>query len=344
MPNSATNSVRTESPQVSVLLPAWNAAATLGACLRSIARQTFTSWECIIVDDGSTDATADIADAAASDDARFRALRTPHQGLVAALNAGLAECHAPLIARMDADDLMHRERLAAQVAMLVREPQLSAVGCHVRIFPRRAMSPRLLEYEAWLNGLRTADDVRRDAFVECPVAHPTLMMRRDVAGLRYQDRGWPEDYDLILRALAAGMPVGVVPRRLHAWRDRPESISRTDARYTQDRFVACKAHYLAAGFLASRDDYILWGYGGTGRVLRRELAGRGKHPSHIVEVKAGRLGQRILGAPVIPPEQLAALRGTPVVVSVARAGPRAEIRAEMAAMGFAEGYDYICAA
>lgn len=332
------------TPRICILLPAWNAAATLGACLESVRRQTEHSWECVIVDDGSTDGTRACVDDACRRDARFRVIATPHRGLIAALNTGLAECRAPLVARMDADDVMHRERMAAQAAVLDARPELAGVGCHVRLFPRRTLTPRLVEYERWLNGLRSERDVRRDVFVECPIAHPTLMMRREMATLGYDDRGWPEDYDLILRALGAGMQVGIVPRRLLMWRDRADSLSRVDDRYAQERFTACKAHYLAAGFLAAHDRYVLWGYGGTGRAMWKALAARGKHPSHIVEVKPERLGQRIHGAPVIPHDALRDLRGARIIVSVARAGPRAEIRAAMTAMGFAEGEDYVCAA
>jgi hypothetical protein len=239
---------------------------------------------------------------------------------------------------------MHRERLAVQAAALDRDLVLAGVGCHVRLFPRRSLAPRLRDYEEWLNGLRGADDIARDAFVECPIAHPTLMMRRVMADLGYADRGWPEDYDLVLRALASGLRIGVVPRRLLAWRNGTGTLSRTDPRYGQDRFVSCKAHFLAAGFLAEAPGYILWGYGGTGRSLRRALAALGKAPSHIVEVKATRIGQRIHGAEVIPHDRLPGLRGRPIVVSVARAGPRAEIRGVLSAMGFRERTDYVCAA
>ncbi len=89
---------------------------------------------------------------------------------------------------------------------------------------------------------------------------------------------------------------------------------------------------------------MLWGSGGTGRAWGRARAACGKRPSHIVEVKPERLGQRIHGAPVIPPDALRELRGVPVVVSVARAGPRAEIRAAMERMAFVEGEDYVCTA
>lgn len=329
---------------MSVLLPARNAAPTLAACLRSIERQTLTEWECIVIDDGSTDSTRSIALEICRRDARFRVVSVAHRGLIAALSTGLPCCRGRYIARMDADDLMHRDRLAAQARVLDTDSSLAGVGCHVRIFPRAPMSGRLREYEAWLNGLRSAADVARDAFVECPIAHPSLMMRGRMAALGYRDCGWPEDYDLILRALGSGMRVGVVPRRLIGWRDRPERLSRSDQRYDLKRFVACKAHHLSTTFLSCRREYVLWGYGSTGRSLRRALADLGKTPSHVVEVKPTRLGQRIHGAPVIAPDALKPLRGSRVVVSVARVGPRHEIRRAMSAMGFVEGKDYVCAA
>jgi glycosyltransferase involved in cell wall biosynthesis len=330
--------------RTSILLPAFNAARTIASALASVRRQRGVYWECIVVDDGSTDDTAAIVAAFARQDARIRLVQTPHRGVVSALNEGLRHCQAPFVARMDADDVMRRDRLVAQAAALDADPALSAVGCHVRIFPRRTLTPRLREYEAWLNSLRSADDVSRDAFVECPVAHPSLMMRRSMASLGYRECGWPEDYDLVLRALCAGLRVGVVTKRLLLWQDRHDSLSRTSDVYEVERFTACKAHYLAQGFLAPVSDYVLWGYGATARSLRRALLVHAKTPSHIVEVKPSRIGQRIHAAPVIPVEALPTLRGRPIVVSVARAAPRQEIRTALAAMQFVEGTDFVCCA
>lgn len=328
-----------------MLIPAFNVAPTLAACLKSLRRQTEPDWECVLVDDGSDDDTPRIAERVAHADSRFAVVRQPHAGIVAALGAGLARCRGLFVARMDADDLMRRDRLALQAATLQADDHLSGVGCYVRIFPRRGLMPGRLDYERWLNSLHSAADVRRDAYVECPVAHPALMMRAVVLrALGYRDVPWPEDYDLVLRALAAGHDIGVVPHRLLAWRDGPSRAHRTDPRYGRSRFTACKAHFLSAGFLAGSSDYILWGYGATGRALRRALAENGKHPSHIVEIKRTRIGQRIHGAPVIEPHRLGSLRGSPIVVSVAGLGPRSEIRAALASMHFVEGADYVCAA
>src|SRR5919106_234774 len=159
----------------------------------------------------------------------------------------------------------------------------------------------------------------------------------------YARTEWPKDYDLILRMLSRGARIGVVAKRLLVWRRRPDSLSRTDPRYAVERFTACKAHFLAAGFL-SAPSYVLWGYGSTGRALHRALAALGKTASYIVEVKRTRLGQWIHGARVVSPEAMPSLRDRPLVVSVAREGPRTEIRCALAAMGFVEVRDYVCAA
>ncbi len=347
-------------PSVSILLPVRDGAATLSACLRSIARQTFADFECVVVDDGSSDASACLAVAMARDDARFIVHRQPARGLVAALTAGIALCRGELIARMDADDLMHRERLAKQVEAMTDDERLAAVGTHVRLFPRRGLRPGRVADEAWRNSVRDADDVRRAAFVECALAHPSWMIRQDVLRAHgYRDVPWPEDYDLLLRLLAAGLRLGVVARRLLHWRDHPARLSRTDPRYAQASFVQAKAHFLCAGsaltlaaselsrptgLLAGRDDYILWGYGDTGRALARALLGLGRRPRAIVELHPGRIGNRILGAPVIAPAALSDWLGTPILASVAGSVPRQEICATLRALGLRDVHDFACVA
>lgn len=332
-------------PEISILLPAFDAASTLGAALRSVQRQSEPRWECLVVDDGSRDGTLALARAAAQADSRIRVLARPHAGLVSALRAGLAQCRAPLVARMDADDLMSRQRLRLQRAALEASPELSAVGCHVRLFPRAGLREGRLSYERWLTSVDTPEAVQREAFVECPIAHPSLMIRRDVlAELNYRDVGWPEDYDLVLRLLEARHRVGVVPERLLHWRDGAGRLSRTSAVYGIPAFVACKAEFLARGFLAQSERYVLWGHGDTGKALAEALARRGRHPAAILELHRGRLGQLIRGVPVLHPDALPGLPRLPLLVSVAGLTPRTEIRAVLSRFGFVETRDYVCAA
>jgi len=331
--------------KVSVLLPVYDAEATLDACLRSIARQRLTDFECVIIDDGSRDATRSIARAWGAKDRRFRLVERDHHGIVATLNAGIDVCRADIVARMDGDDLMHRDRLAVQLTMLETDGTLAAVGCRVRLFPRHTLTDGLLRYERWLNSIDGTAAVARDAFIECPVAHPTLMLRRKVlAEFRYRDRGWPEDWDLVARLLGAGERIGVAARKLLFWRDGPARLSRTHPNYSIDAFMACRAHFLASHQLRHHDQYVLWGYGDTGKALRRALTQHAKQPAAIVELHPGRIGQRIFGAPVIEPPALSSMRNVPILVSVAGARARGQIRNALAEMDFREERDFVCCA
>jgi glycosyltransferase involved in cell wall biosynthesis len=306
------------NPAVSILLPVHDAESTLRDCLRSVRRQEFGDWECVLVDDGSRDASPAIAREAARSDPRVRVLTTPHRGLVAALNLGLDDCRGRLVARMDADDLMHRRRLVEQVEQLDSHPSWAGTGCHVRIFPRDGLGTGNRAYEAWVNSIRSPEDVEREAFVECPLVHPTWILRREtLSAYRYQDHGWPEDYDLILRMITGGREIGMLPRRRLAWRHSEDRLSRRSPTYGQDRFTACKARYLARSFLARTERYILWGYGGhrahavpgVARARQTSIAHRrtargspgesnsgcGGHPSRATRQRAtaaaGRLGR-----------------------------------------------------
>jgi glycosyltransferase involved in cell wall biosynthesis len=332
-------------PLVSILLPARDAAHTLGLSLKSIGRQSLSDFECLVVDNGSHDSTSGVVREFAQGDARFRLISVLQPGIVPALNAGLEACRGRFVARMDADDVMHKERLRLQVAMLEARGELAAVGCHVRIFPRIALTDGMRAYERWLNAIDSPARLFAEAFVECPIAHPTLMIRRQLlVEVGYRDRGWPEDYDLILRLLVGGHELGVVPRRLLGWRDGPARLSRTAPEYKNERITACKAAFLCEAFLRHTSEYVLWGYGDTGRVLSRALSAHGRKPTHIVELHPGRIGQRIAGAKVISPVELGAVPRRPLIVSVAGATPRSQIRSALFELGYRDTVDFVCAA
>ncbi len=334
-------------PEISVLIPVFNAQETIRAALESLCRQTFADWECVLCDDGSSDATVAAIEEYARRDPRIRFLRIEHRGIVDALNHGLGQCRGRYVARFDADDLMHRERLQIQLDALRVRPDLAGLGCRVRLFPRKHLKEGNRAYEAWLNGLRNEADVFHDRFIECPLAHPSLFLRREVLdAFAYRDMSWPEDYDLVLRLLGAGQRLATVPRRLLFWRDGATRLSRNATTYGLSSFTRCRAHFLATDWLAGTESYILWGYGNTGRQLARALERLGKRPSAIVEIHTGRIGQRIFGAPVIAVSELLRLRmpRDRMIVSVAGQQPRSEVRRVASTLGLVEGTDFVCAA
>ena len=236
-------------PQVSVLMTAWNAAATVEESVASILAQSFADFELVLVDDGSTDGTPAMLRVCAAGDRRIRVITIPHGGIVSALNAGVAACFGELVARMDADDVAHPDRLRRQIDFFREHPDVSICSSLVEIFPAENVGPGMRRYETWVNGLTSHDDMMRELFVESPLPHPTVMMRRALCA--YEDHGWPEDYDLWLRCHEAGLRFGKVPEVLLRWRQTAQRLSLTDARYSTENFLRAKAHYLARRFVAA---------------------------------------------------------------------------------------------
>lgn len=348
------------SPRVSVLLPVRDAAPWLEAALGSLERQTFRDFEVVAVDDGSTDGCGEMLVAKQRQDERFRVFRRPPEGLVSALNFGLERCRAPLVARMDADDVTHTHRLARQVRALREAPGLDVVSCRVRCFPCTVVERGMRLYEGWLNSLLEHGEILRERFAESPIPNPTFLMRREwierIGGWREGVAGerWPEDYDFWLRLAAAGARFGKVDQVLHFWREHPQRATREDPRYGKDRFLACKAWHLARGPLAAPPgsstgrSVVVWGAGPTGRRLVRELERWGVGARVFVDVDPAKIGRRPRGVEVVAPEALPALLGGPeppvVLAAVAARGGRQQVRERLQGLGLVEGEGFWCAA
>jgi len=331
------------TPRISVLLPCRDVAATLGEALDSLVRQTFDDFEVIAVDDGSSDGTAAVLERWRRGDGRIRVVRTPALGIVAALRRAAAEARGELLARMDADDVARQDRFAEQVAWLDRHPDAVGCGALVRYFPREGLRDGARRYERWINAQVAPHEIARDLFVECPIPHPTLVLRRrahDAAG-GYRDAAWPEDYDLVLRLAAAGATLGKVPEVLLAWRDGPSRLSRAAAAYSEDAFRRCKARYLGPLRLRGRC-VVVWGAGPVGKAFARALAHEGHEIRAFVDLDPRKIGQVIHGAPVIAPDAVHEHRGGYVIAAVGQEGARDDIRRALVDLGWRE-VDEFCA-
>ena len=337
-------------PRVSVLIPVYNAAKTLEETLESIAAQSFADFEVVVVDDGSEDGSGEVLRAWEKQDRRFKVLMEEHRGIVEAPNRGLEECRGEFVARMDADDRMHPERLAKQVAMLEGDGGLSVASCLVETFPREEVGEGMIIYEEWLNGLVEGGDIEREFFIESPIANPSAMMRKEeLVGLGgYRDRGWPEDYDLWLRYRAVGKRFAKVPEVLHYWREHGARVTHTNSRYSVENFLRAKAHYLCVGLLRKRDGLIVWGAGKTGRRIAKHLERGGCAPAVFIDITPKKIGGTLRGKPVVGPDDLPGWwgrYGRPILlVAVASRGARALIRAHLGGLDMVEGTDYLCVA
>lgn len=326
-----------KQPAVSVLVPVHDAAAWLPATLGSLRRLRGVACEVLLVDDGSTDASPALLAEAARRDPHVRVLRRPHEGLVAALNAGLAAARAPYVARLDADDVLHPDRLGRQLARA--EAGADVVGTGVRCFPTQRIQAGLRRYEAWQNTLVEHADLALARFVESPLVHPSVLFRADavraVGG--YRDAGWPEDYDLWLRLFEAGARFCKVPEVLTFWREHPARLTRTAAHCRAEAIRACKVHHLLRGPLAGAPGFWVAGAGPDGKALARDLVAGGARLAGWLDVHPGRVGQRIHGALVQRAEDAALGDGEVVLSAVGGVGGRARVRALFAGLGWVEG-------
>lgn len=188
-------------PTVSVLMAVYNGQDHLRQALDSVLGQTFVDWELVVVDDGSTDATAAILADYAQREPRLRVVKQANAGQTRALNLGLGLARGKYIARLDADDVMCRERLAQQVAYMHAHRDVVLLGTAVELIDEHGQ--RLCTYVLPTGERR----LRRLLIRDNPFAHPSVMMRRGVVQWvgGYNDRFQIcQDYDLWIRLARVG--------------------------------------------------------------------------------------------------------------------------------------------
>lgn len=338
-------------PELSVILPVYRNATTIRAAVDSVLRQTFADFELIVVANGSDADTR--AELRRCTDARLRVLSLDRADVAAAFNAGLEVARGAFVARMDADDLCLRRRFALQLAHLKARPRLGLVSSRVKFVSELDFAAGFARYVQWQNGLLRYTDIALQRFVESPLVNPTMMGRREVftAAGGYRSGDFPEDYDLWLRLLDAGVIVEKLPQRLLVWRDHGRRLTRTDARYSERAFHELKAPFLA-GFLRRREagarPLYIWGAGKISRRYSPLLAAEGMNFAGFIDIDPRKIGRsvrevKVFGANILQDEIKNGRR--PFVVSyVPGAAARGLIVAKLKEFGMREGKDFVAAA
>ena len=210
------------TPRISIIMPVWNGEKFLAAAVDSLLAQTFTDFELLVIDDGSTDRTPEILKGYT--DPRLRVQRLDHAGIVVALNFGVAQAKAEWIARQDADDISLPRRLEAQWKALNSNPNAILAHSHVDWIGEDGRNL----------GSIGARFPKTRAFValklcfQCPIAHSTVMFNKpvfDKVGGYCPEERHAEDYSLWGRMIERGEFIGL-PERLVKFRIHPLSVSK----------------------------------------------------------------------------------------------------------------------
>lgn len=233
-------------PLVSVVMPAYNAAAYLAEAIQSVLRQSLADLELIVIDDGSTDGTADLM-ASLADDRLVVIRHETNQGVVAARNTAIDRARGRYIALLDADDIAAPDRLAKQVAMLEGGRAEVCVAAHVSWNPATGRKKTSHQHQ------RDAD-IKALLSVYCPLCNSTVMATADVLKThRYDDKfRYAEDYELWTRLAAAGYRFMACSEPLVTYRVHAAQISQQHGEALRSGFNTARENYVAAmGF--SRD-------------------------------------------------------------------------------------------
>jgi len=237
---------------------------------------------------------------------------------------------------MDADDVAHPERFEAQLAL----------GGDIRAtrVRGRGAGEGMRRYIRWNNGLTSPEAIANSLFVESPIVHPTAMFSREAyerAG-GYRDPGWAEDYDLWLRAWAAGLSFSKVPRALLTWSDRPTRLTRTHAAYSEKAMRRAKLEYLPRHPILKRGPLTVWGAGPIGKSWIRDLTRLGFAVEQAIDIDPRKIGRRLGNTvPVRSPDDALSRRGGPVLGAVGSRGARELIRRRLVRAGIEEGRDFL---
>ena len=301
------------APLVSVVLPAWNAAHTLGDTLQSLLDQTpapgapLPDFEVVVVDDGSTDSSHTLLEHWRSGHLlgnRLRSLYLPHGGIVSALNAGLSAARGTFVARMDADDTAHPQRLSRQAAHLFNNPQTDLSATCVTFGGDRQMAHGFAHFVDWQNSLISHEQISRARFRDTPVCHPSVMFRRQCVDKwgAYRDGDFAEDWEIWLRWLHHGAAMDKLPQQMLVWNDAPSRATRADRRYAREACDRLRAIWLTSWLKENNPFHpYVWVVGG-GRVARQRLAPlwqQGVVPAAYVDIDPHKIGNRVHGIAVV---------------------------------------------
>jgi glycosyltransferase involved in cell wall biosynthesis len=328
--------------KISVIVPFFNAVKTLGRALESIAQQSFQDFECIMVDNNSTDESPLVANEFASSDPRFILMKETQQGVVFASNKASDYARGHYITRMDADDWMPANRLEIQSDFLDQNSDYQVVSGLVKYMPHHENTEGFARYVNWVNTIQTDDEIKLNQFIESPIVNPTAMWRRSVStqlGM-YRNGDFPEDYELWLRWLSQGVKCHKLDHIVLHWYDSNGRLTRTHPNYSEESFYRIKTKYLAQWLSQNNPHHpevAIWGASRLSRKRAEILQELGVNVRFLIDIHTRRqLDENILHYTKLPnPGSVF------ILVYLGNMEARDETGKYLSKRGFVEGVDFL---
>lgn len=279
--------------KVSVILPFYKAKNTLNRAIVSIAQQSFADFECILVANNADELSVEIAKNWCKKDARFQLIFEKQQGVMFASNAGANVAQGEYLARMDADDWCYPGRLQMQADFLDKNSDYDVVSGLVTYVPHHKNTQGFARYVNWVNKVQTNEQICASQFIESPIVNPTAMWRQETSarlGL-YKSGDFPEDYEMWLRWLAAGVKIEKIKQPIIKWFDSENRLTRTHAIYRDEAFFKIKSKYLALWLQQNKLNHFsiyVWGASKISRRRVRFLSDKGITIAGFIDIKNSR--------------------------------------------------------
>ena len=330
------------SPKVSVVLPFYNAEKTLSVALKSIADQEFSDWECVMVNNNSGDGSREVAAAWENQDQRFRLINEKQQGVMYASNRGCEAAQGDYLARMDADDVSLPGRLKLQSEFLDSHPDFGAVAGLVTHVGDPETTGGFQRFVEWSNSVISYEEIYNRRFIEAPIVNPSAMWRRETMELfgLYLAGDFPEDYEMWLRWLDAGVKIAKVPEVVLDWHDSEGRLTRTHPIYSDRAFYEIKSKYLAK-WLSEHNPYqpyvAIWGASRISRRRARILEQQGVRINTYIDTKRTRQLEKEL----IYYEDLPESGSLFILTYIRQMDNRERIQAFLEGRGYVEGKGYL---
>ncbi|OEK05005.1 glycosyltransferase family 2 protein [Roseivirga misakiensis] len=257
---------------VSLIMPIKNLGRYVKETIESASSQTYQNWELIIINDQSTDDTAQIVRELAQQEKRVKLVENDGNGIIPALQKGLGLAQGSFISRIDGDDIMPKDRLELMVNLILGSETKTVVTGKVKYFSDSPISDGYIQYEDWLNERVIQADHWSWIYRECVIASPNWMVRKaDLEAIGgFTNLNYPEDFDLVLRWYQQGFTVKSIPKTTLHWREHPARTSRNSARYQQESFFRLKIEHFVK-YQKGDKKIIVWGTVKKGKLTKRIL-------------------------------------------------------------------------